>query len=363
MTPEIKVEQRRWPFYVASGVIVLFIGIILAILFVPAERVWTNDAYVTAHYAVIAPRVPGQVISVEVDDNQSVRAGDVLVKLDPRDYQTALDQDRATEAHDRALVLDAAASVARQPAIIAEAEARVAQFEAQLLFARQNAARYEHLARTGAGSREEGQKTHAVLDELSASLHAAQAQREAAKAQLRVLQAMQDSAMRQVEVDRARVHQAELNLSYTQIRAPFDGMVGERTVQAGNYVPNGAALMALVPMGELWIEANYRELALQHMRPGQRADIHIDAYNIDLKGQVDSVPPASGAAFAPLAPENSTGNFTKIVQRLPVKITLTPGQPWARLLRLGLSVETTVHTGLSDVVGAQVRTDRAVTDK
>lgn len=356
-------RKPRWPFLVAGGVVLVFVGIVLAIIFVPTARVWTNDAYVTAHYSVIAPRVPGQVISVQVDDNQSVHEGDVLATLDPRDYQTTLDQTRATEEHDRALVLDAAANVARQPALIGEAQAAVARLKAQLLFAQQNAERYEHLARSGAGSREEGQRTRAVLGELTAALHAAEAQLSAAQAQMTVLQAQHESARRQVAVDQARVHQAELNLSYTKIRAPFDGMVGERSVQAGNYVADGAALMALVPMDQLWIEANYRELALRHMRPGQKATIHVDAYNMDLDGVVDSVPPASGAAFAPLAPENATGNFTKIVQRLPVKITLRPGQPLAKLLRMGFSVETTVHTALSDVVGSQEKTDKAVTAK
>lgn len=151
-------RRRRWPFLLAGGIILAFIISVLVIVFVPAAHVWTNDAYVTAHYSVIAPRVPGQVVSVPVDDNQTVHAGDILVQLDPRDYQTALDQARAVEAHDRALVMDAAASVARQPAIIAEAKARVAQLFAQLLFARQNASRYAHLALNGAGSREEGER-------------------------------------------------------------------------------------------------------------------------------------------------------------------------------------------------------------
>ncbi|MXV44882.1 HlyD family efflux transporter periplasmic adaptor subunit [Saccharibacter sp. 17.LH.SD] len=363
MTEASASQRSYWPFVFAGVVVAVFVGVVLAIIFVPTARVWTNDAYVTAHYAVIAPRVPGQVISVQVDDNQSVREGDVLATLDPRDYQTSLDQARASEAHDQALVVDAAANVARQPALISEAEATVARLESELLFAQQNAARYEHLAQSGAGSREEGQKTHATLGELTAALHAAEAQVEAAKAQLSVLKARDESARRQVAVDQARVHQAELNLSYTKIRAPFDGMVGERSVQAGNYVPAGAALMALVPMDQLWVESNYREIALRHMHPGQRATIHIDAYNIDLAGVVDSVPPASGAAFAPLAPENATGNFTKIVQRLPVKITLVPGQRLAKLLRMGFSVETTVDTGLSDVVGTQSRTEKAVTAK
>lgn len=363
MTKDAASQKTYWPFLVAGLVVFVFIGVVLAIIFVPTSRVWTNDAYITAHYSVIAPRVSGQIISVQVDDNQSVKAGDVLATLDPADYQTTLDQMRATEEHDQAMVLDAAANLSRQPALISEAQAEVERLKSELLFAQQNAKRYERLAKSGAGSREEGQKTHASLGELTAALQAAEAQVEAAQAQMKVLQAKNESARRQVSVDQARVHQAELNLSYTKVRAPFDGMVGERSVQAGNYVPAGAALMALVPMSKLWVEANYREVALRHMRPGQKATIHVDAYNIDLEGVVDSVPPASGASFAPLAPENATGNFTKIVQRLPVKITFLPGQPLVKLLRMGLSVETTVHTSLSNVVKAQEKTDKAVTAK
>jgi membrane fusion protein (multidrug efflux system) len=135
----------------------------------------------------------------------------------------------------------------------------------------------------------------------------------------------------------------------------MDGMIGERSVQVGNYVSPGTTLMTVVPLDQVYIEANYREVVLLHVRSGQPVTIHLDAYNVDLEGTVDSVPPASGAAFAPIAPNNATGNFTKIVQRLPVKIVVTPGQPLAKLLRVGLSVETTIHTGLEDVVDEQRR--------
>ncbi|WP_408734881.1 efflux RND transporter periplasmic adaptor subunit [Asaia platycodi] len=162
-------------------------------------------------------------------------------------------------------------------------------------------------------------------------------------------------------MDRAIIRQDELNLSYTEIRAPFDGMVGEKTVQSGNYVAPGAALMAVVPMDQLWIMANYREIALRHMRPGQHARIHVDAYDMDLDGIVDSIPPASGAAFAPIAPENATGNFTKIVQRLPVKIIVAPNQPLAKLLRMGFSVETSVDTHLENVVDEQQHSASGIT--
>lgn len=355
--------KPKWPFILAALVIIAFVAVVLAIIFVPTRRVWTNDAYVTAHYSTIAPRIPGQVTSVDVDDNQTVHAGQVLVRLDDRDYSTALSEARAVLEHDRALVQDAQAAVSRQPSLIEQSDAAVASLKAQLIFARQNARRYGDLAKTGAGSDQENQQSTATLGELEATLRGAQADAQAVRAQLPILQAQHDAALQTVVMDKARVHQAELNLSYTRIVAPFDGMVGQRSVQAGNYVAPGAALMAVVPMNQLWIEANYRELALRHMRPGQPARIHVDAYDIDLDGVVDSVPPASGAAFAPLAPENATGNFTKIVQRLPVKITLRAGQPLARLLRMGFSVETSVDTGFENVAADQESAHSSVTAK
>ena len=176
-----------------------------------------------------------------------------------------------------------------------------------------------------------------------------------------MLQAQESSQQGTVKADEAQLEQARLNLSYTKILAPMDGMIGERSVQVGNYVGPGNTLMTLVPLDRVFINANYREEDLRHVLPGQHVRIHVDAYNIDLDGLVDSVPPASGAAFAPIAPNNATGNFTKIVQRLPVKIVVTPGQPLAKLLRVGFSVETTIHTGLANVVSDQSDSGARVT--
>jgi len=348
---------------VAALVIIIFIAAVLAIIFVPTRRVWTDDAYVTAHYTQVAPRVAGQIATVDVDDNQPVKAGQVLATLDPRDYETALERAQGILAHDEAIVLDAKAAVTRQPSLIDENTAEVARIQARLSFARENARRYANLAQTGAGSTQEHQQSDASLHEMEADLTGAQARVSAAKAQLPILDAQHKAALAQLGVDRANVRQAELDLSYTKIRALEDGIVGERSVQVGNYVSPGAVLMALVPVRQIWIMANYRELALRHMRPGQHATIHVDAYGIDLNGIVDSVPPASGAVFAPMAPENATGNFTKIVQRLPVKIVLAPNQPLAALLRLGLSVETSVDTGFADVVSEQAHTTAEITAK
>lgn len=351
----------RWVFIVGGVVVFAFVTIVLAIIFVPSRHVWTDDAYVTAHYTVVAPRVSGQVVAVDVTDNQPVHAGQILVELDPRDYQTALAQSQSILARDEALVNDAAGAVRRQPAIIDEAVAEAARYQARIILARQNEQRYTNLARTGAGSTQEHQEASATLKEMEAMLQSLDARIAAARAELPILQARHRSADAVVQLDRAHVRQDQLNLSYTKVRALEDGMIGERSVQTGNYVAPGAALMALVPLDQIWIRANYRELALRHMRPGQPARIHVDAYDMDLDGVVDSIPPASGAVFAPIAPENATGNFTKIVQRLPVKIVLRPNQPLARLLRLGLSVETTVDTGLDDVVGSQRNSSTSVT--
>lgn len=358
-----KSSPAKWPFVVTGIILVVFCGVILAIIFMPNRKVWTNDAYVSAHYATIAPRIPGQVTEVLVDDNESVKAGQPLVRLDPRDYEVALERSRARLHQDEALVLDAQASVERQPSMIEENKAEAARIAAQLVFARQNAARYHNLARSGAGSDQERQETQARLHELEANLRSLEARTRAAEAEIPVLKAKHEAALRKLRIDHAEVRQDELNLSYTTIRAPFDGMVGEKTIQKGNFVAPGAALMAVVPMNALWIMANYRELALRHMRPGQHARIHVDAYDMDLDGIVDSIPPASGAAFAPIAPENATGNFTKIVQRLPVKIVVAPGQPLARLLRMGFSVETTVDTQLENVVEEQRHSARGLTER
>ncbi len=351
----------RWPWFVAGVVVLGFIAVVLAVIFLPATSVWTDDAYVTAHYATIAPRISGQVASVEVDDNQPVRAGQVLSTIDDRDFRTALANDEALLSRDQAQAADDAAQIARLPSQIAASRASVASSSAQLVFAQQDQKRYRNLASTGAGTFQQRQQADMSLRQAEASLAGAQAMLDSTQHQLPILQAQYASAMSTVRADQAQVAQARLNLSYTRILAPVDGMVGERSVQVGNYVSPGAALMAVVPLDQIYIVANYRELALRHVLPGQHVRIHVDAYDLRLDGIVQSVPPASGAAFAPIQPNNATGNFTKIVQRLPVKILVAPGQNQARLLRIGFSVETTIETGLADVRGQQRDTAVRVT--
>ena len=351
-----------WPLGVATIFAAFFAVLVLWIIFRPHADVWTDDAYVTAHIALIAPRISGQVASVEVDDNQQVKAGQVLVTLDPRDYETAVAAAQAAVERDKAQYADASATLARQPPIIEEQEGNAAAARARLAFAGHDARRFGNLAQTGAGTIQQQQQADTNLQESRAQLQSATASLEAANKQLDVLRAQQQTAKAAIMVEEASLAQAKLNLSYTRILAPVDGMVGQRTVQVGNVIAPGATLMAVVPLDQAYIVANYLEVDLLHVRAGQKVTIRLDAYRIDLQGTVDSIAPASGASFAPIQPNNATGNFTKIVQRLPVKITVDPKQPLAKLLRVGFSVETTIHTGLEDVVNEQRRSSSRVTE-
>jgi membrane fusion protein, multidrug efflux system len=351
----------RWPFVLVGLVVAIFAAVVLYIIFRPRPDVRTDDAYVMVHYATIAPRISGQVAAVSVDDNDTVKAGEVLATLDPRDNQTAVASAEAALARDMAQLGEVSANVARQPSIIDEQRSAVASARARLAFAQADARRYGNLAVTGAGTMQEHQQADTALQQDQASLDSSQASLDAAARQLDVLTGQRSAAEATIRLDQAQLDQATLNLSYTQILAPLDGVVGERSVQVGNYVSPGATLMTVVPLDQIYIEANYREVELMHVRSGQPVTIHLDAYNINLRGTVDSVPPASGTTFAPIAPNNATGNFTKIVQRLPVKIVVASGQPLAKLLRVGLSVETTIHTGLEDVVDEQIRSTNLVT--
>ena len=350
-----------WPWIVGGLILIVFVAVVLYEVFAPEPDVWTNDAYVRVHYTQISPRVSGHVAAVHANDNQIVNAGDVLVTLDPRDYETSVAMAQAALEQANAQVGDASANVARQPALITEQEAAVASAKARLDFAQLNQRRYGNLASTGAGTAQQRQQADTALEQGKAALQQAQASLDATRRQMQVLKAQQSSNEAAVKADQARLEQAKLNLSYTRVIAPIDGMVGQRSVQVGNNVTSGSTLMVVVPLNDVYVEANYREVELRHVASGQHATIHVDAYDIDLDGIVVGVPPASGAAFSPIPPNNATGNFTKIVQRLPVKIVLAPNQPLAKLLRVGFSVETTIHTGLQDVVADQRNSSARVT--
>lgn len=343
----------RWPWIGAGAGLLVFIIVVLFLIFAPTANVWTNDAYVQVHYAQISPRISGKIVKVAVTDNQSVKTGAPLVELDNADETVALHQAQAQLEEAQAQHANAVAMLARQPAIIDQAIAQATVIKAELALSLANKNRFNSLAGTGASSAQQRQQADSIYNAQLAQLAAANAAIESENRQTDVLKADEQAAQASVDADQATATQAALNLSYTTIRAPFNGDVDALSVQAGDYVSQGQTLMTVVPMDQFYILANYRETALAHVMPGQKVKIHLDAYNIDLNGIVESLPPTTGALYSPIPPDNATGNFTKIVQRLPVKILVLPGQPLAHLLRAGMSVETTIYTHLTNVVKQQ----------
>jgi membrane fusion protein (multidrug efflux system) len=307
--------------------------------------VTTDDAYVNAHSVLISPKVSGYISEVPVDDNQAVKAGELLARIDPRDYQTALDQARANVAAAQASIDTLNQQVAQQKLTVEQANQTVASDQAALIFSQQDYQRYTDLAKTGYGTVQRAQQAQADIREKQATLQHDTTAVQAAEQQIDVFQAQLAQAKATLAQQNAMEHQAELNLSYTTITAPVNGTVGVRTLRVGEYVQPGTQLMAVVPLQAVYITANYKETELTDMRPGQPVTIAIDTFpGVTVHGRVDSVAPASGQEFALLPPDNATGNFTKIVQRIPVKIIVDQGDPLGGLLRPGMSVEPTVDT-------------------
>ncbi|MDF2786285.1 MAG: oxidoreductase [Pantoea eucrina] len=305
----------------------------------------TDDAWVNADYTLVAPKVSGYIARVSVQDNQHVRAGDLLATLDDRDFRVALETARASLQVSEAKRLSTQAQLAQQQATINQAKATLAASEAAARYAGQNAARYNQLYKSGTIAADDQQKADANQRSASATVRQSEAALDAAHKQVSVLQA----AVRQAEADvaaaQANVDQAQLNLSYTRIVAPVEGMVGQRTVRPGAYVSAGSRLLAVVPLQQLYITANYLETQLTDVRPGQKVSVTVDALpGKTFTGQIDSIAPATGATFSAISPDNATGNYTKVVQRLPVKIMLDAGQPDLAQLRVGMSAIPHIET-------------------
>jgi membrane fusion protein, multidrug efflux system len=307
--------------------------------------VTTDDAYVQAHSALIAPQVSGYIIAVPVDDNQRVRPGQVLARIDPRLYQAALDQARANVAAAQASIATLQQQIEQQRLVVEQDDQQVAADQAALVYAQQNFVRYTELARTGFGTVKNAQQATADIREKTAALQRDTTGVAAAKKQIAVYEAQLAQAKATFAQQQATEKQAALNLGYTTIVAPFDGTVGVRTVTVGQYVEPGAQLMAVVPLRRVYITANYKETELTDVRPGQPVTIDVDTFpGVTVHGTVDSLAPASGEQFALLPPDNATGNFTKIVQRIPVKIAIDEKDPLLGTLRPGMSVEPTIDT-------------------
>jgi membrane fusion protein (multidrug efflux system) len=304
----------------------------------------TDDAYVKADSTIISPKVSGYIAEVQVGDNEKVKAGQLLARIDDRDFKAALDQAHADVDASEAAVRNLDAQISLQAPIIEQGTADVAAAEANLQFAQEEQARYDGLMKTGSGTIQRAQQTDAALREKAAQLQHGKSGLLAAQRKVDVLTTDRAKAVAQLDRARAVEAQAALNLSYTRITAPVDGTVGARSLRVGQYVQAGTQLMAVVPLDAVYVVANFKETQLTHVRNGQPVEIEIDSFHgTKLRGHVDSLSPASGLEFALLPPDNATGNFTKIVQRVPVKIVLDD-HTLTGLLRPGMSAEPTINT-------------------
>lgn len=313
---------RRLPFLIAMSALLLA-------LIAAGYLYWdyashfeeTDDAFIDARQFAVAPKVAGYVTEVRVTDNQRVAAGALIATIDPRDYRIALQRAQAREASARSALENVDAQIASQRAQVGESRAEVAQAEAALRFAQQEAARSRELRQRGSGTLQREQQTASTLDQQKSSLNRAKKSVAAAEAQLGSMTAQREVAEANLREAQAQTREAQLNLDYTKVTAAQSGRIVRLTAAIGQYAQAGAALAMFVP-DDIWVTANFKETQLARMRVGQPARLTIDAYpDRPLDGRVASIQPGAGAAFSLLPPENATGNYVKIVQRVPVKIT------------------------------------------
>ncbi|MDR9750533.1 HlyD family secretion protein [Pseudomonas sp. SZMC_28357] len=307
----------------------------------------TNDAYISADFTLVVPRVAGFIKEVLVEDHQQVKAGQLLALIDDRDLRAAAQAADAQTLVAKAQLKNAQATLERQTSVIAQAQAKVVSAKAEVAFAQHELTRYNHLAGVGAGTVQSAQQARTRIDQAMARSAEASAVLEAERKQVEILTAQRDAADGNLKRAQAALEIASFDLSYTRIVAPQDGMVGERAVRVGAYVTPGSKLLAVVPLQQAYVMANFQETQLIDMQPGQDVQVSVDSLGgAILHGRVDSLAPATGVTFASIKPDNATGNFTKVVQRIPVKIILDPGQPLAERLRVGMSVEASIDTVL-----------------
>ena len=333
---------RRHPYVTALIVIVVIaIGAVGVNWWLHARQYEsTDDAYIDARTVPISADITGKIVDVPVTDNQLVKAGAPLVRIDPRDYQAAVAQAHAQVAEAKASVANIEAQIIAQQSKIAQAKTAVTQTEAALTYSQQQYDRAKNLLATGAGTRQQEQQTHSDLIQKRALHAAAMASETVAERQLAVLRTQRASAAASVDAAQAALDKANVNLDRTTIRAPTAGHIANLTGAKGAYAQPGQALMALVPL-KVWVSANFKETALADMRVGDKVTIHVDAYpSKTFHGHVQSIQAGSGTAFSLLPPENATGNFVKVVQRVPVKIVFD--HPPDVYLGPGMSVEPSV---------------------
>ncbi len=379
-------RERRAGFFREHPRAKWVIAAVLLLLVAGGAFVWhyysvresTDDAQVDGHIDPISARVSGTVLRVYYDDNQQVKAGDLLVELDPRDYQVAVQRAKAdlataeanaaaagvnvplvtTTSSSELVAADAAANSANHE--VTAAQARVQEAQANYTKAATDLKRMEQLVQKDEVSRQQydaavaaAAATKAALEAANAAVANAQARAAQARAQydaahtvpeqIKMTRAKSTAAQAEVERDRAVLAQAELNLQYTKVRAPVDGILSKRNVEPGQVVQAGQPLFAIVNLDDLWITANFKETQLRYMRPGQNAEVSVDAYGHTYQATVESIGGATGARFSLLPPENATGNYVKVVQRIPVRIRINKGEDPNHQLRPGMSVVPTVR--------------------
>jgi membrane fusion protein (multidrug efflux system) len=347
---------RRRPIVSAIGAVLLASALGGGYLYVDHAGHFqsTDDAFIAARQSSLAPKVSGYLTAVPVTDNQHVAGGDVVARIDDRDYRIALEQAEAQAAAARASIENIDAQLDVQRAQISANQAQVDQAQAALVFAEQQAARYEHLEQTGYGTVQNAQQYTSQLHQQQAALASAQATFKLAQRQLESLKAQRNSAVASLAQAEAQRDQAKLNLSYTTVTAAQPGRVVNLGAAVGQFAQPGTNLTTFVP-DQIWVTANFKEIQLDRMRPGEPVTLKIDAYpGRVIRGHVDSVQPGSGTAFSLLPAQNATGNYVKIVQRVPVKIVMDD-PPTDVALGPGMSVVPTVRVDVTPSVVERLR--------
>ena len=305
----------------------------------------TDDAYIEGDIAVISPKVSGYVAKVNVIENQSVKAGDPLVTLDDGDYRLALEKAGADVEAANLAVSRIDAQIVGGQAALDQSKAQQGALEAAVRGAEITYKRASELAAKSVGTAADLDNAQIALEQARANLVAGQAAVASAEANLGLLQAQRKEAVNTVRTQEIARNQAQRDLDFTVLKAPYDGVIGNVAVQTGDLVSVGKRLASLVPLTELYIEANFKETQIGHLQPGSKVRVHVDAYDDHtVEGTVVSIAPASGAVFSMLPPENATGNFTKVVQRVPVRIAIPKDVLEREHLRAGLSVVVDVDT-------------------
>lgn len=337
----------RQRIFIALGGFFAIVGFVYAVLWLTHYRYiqTTDNAYVESDISVISPKISGYLATVNIVENAYVHKDDVLATIEPRDYEIARDQARAKLETQKAAIATFSEQINSAQAQAESATANIASAEAQARRARSDYARYVALAKSDFASKQKLESTRADTQSADAALASSRAALNSATAQVAVLKAQKAEEEKRLKQSEADLDQAERNLTYTVIRAPVDGVVGNKHMDIGQLVQPGTQLASLVALPHVYVEANFKETQIENIRIGQRAIVVSDAYpGTEIEGRVESFSPASGQIFSLLPAENATGNFTKVVQRIPIRVAIPDDNALKGLLRPGLSVTVSIDT-------------------